>query len=64
MARGRWRKLKAVASVRLPDGTIRLAEIHWYEAYGIGKKEFKLKSYLSWTSDEEEQNNSFCTLSG
>jgi len=43
MARGRWRKLKAVASVRLPDGTIRLAEIHWYEAYGIGKKEFKLK---------------------
>jgi len=62
MARGRWRKLKAVASVRLPDGTIRLAEIHWYEAYGIGKKEFKLKSYLSWTSNEEKQNNSFCTL--
>ena len=41
--RGRWRKLKAVANVRLPDGTIRLAEIHWYEAHGIGKKEFKLK---------------------
>jgi hypothetical protein len=41
--RGRWRKLKGVASVRLPDGTIRLAEIHWYEAHGIGKKEFKLK---------------------
>jgi hypothetical protein len=41
--RGRWRKLKAVASVRLPDGTIRLAEVHWYEAHGIGKKEFKLK---------------------
>ncbi len=41
--RGRWRKLKAVASMRLPDGTIRLAEIHWYEAHGIGKKEFKLK---------------------
>jgi len=41
--RGRWRKLKALASVRLPDGTIRLAEIHWYEAHGIGKKEFKLK---------------------
>jgi hypothetical protein len=31
--RGRWRKLKAVASVRLPDGTIHLAEIHWYEAH-------------------------------
>jgi hypothetical protein len=41
--RGRWRKLKGVANVRLPDGTIRIAEIHWYEAHGIGKKEFKLK---------------------
>lgn len=41
--RGRWRKLKGVARVRLPDDTIRLAEIHWYEAHGIGKKEFKLK---------------------
>ena len=41
--RGRWRKLKGVAKVRLPDDTIRLAEIHWYEAHGIGKKEFKLK---------------------
>lgn len=41
--RGRWRKLKGVAKVRLPDDTIRLAELHWYEAHGIGKKEFKLK---------------------
>jgi hypothetical protein len=41
--RGQWRKLKGVASVRLPDGTIRLAELHWYEAHGIGKREFKLK---------------------
>lgn len=41
--RGRWRKLKGVASVRLADGTIRLAEVHWYEAHGIGKREFKLK---------------------
>lgn len=41
--KGRWRKLKGVAHVRLLDGTIRLAEIHWYEAHGIGKKEFKLK---------------------
>ena len=29
--------------MRLVDGTTRLAEVHWYEAYGIGKKEFKLK---------------------
>lgn len=41
--RGKWRKLKGVAQVRLPDDTIRLAEIYWYEAHGIGKKEFKLK---------------------
>ncbi len=40
---GRWRKLKGCANIRLNDGTIRLAEIHWYEAHGIGKREFKLK---------------------
>ena len=40
---GRWRKLKGVARVRLVDGTSRIAEIHWYEAHGIGKIEFKLK---------------------
>lgn len=40
---GRWRKLKGIARVRLIDGTIRTAEVHWYEAHGIGRKEFKLK---------------------
>jgi hypothetical protein len=40
--RGKWRKLKGNA-LQLPNGMIRLAEIHWYEAHGIGKKEFKLK---------------------
>jgi hypothetical protein len=44
--RGRWRKRKGVATVRLSDGTVRLAELHWYEATGIGRKEFKLKRYL------------------
>jgi hypothetical protein len=39
----RWRKLKGVARVRLLSGRIRLAEIHWYEAHGVGKREFKLK---------------------
>lgn len=39
---GRWRKLKGVARVRLKSGRIRLAEVHWYEAHGIGKREFKL----------------------
>lgn len=41
--KGKWRKLKGIAQVRLANGIIRLAEIHWYEAHGIGKREFKLK---------------------
>ena len=44
--RGRWRKLKGVATVRLGDGTMRLAELHWYEAHGIGKRQMKIKHYL------------------
>lgn len=36
--KGRWRKLKGVANVELPSGRISLAEVHWYEAHGIGKK--------------------------
>ena len=41
--KGRWRKRKGVAQVRLQSGRIRLAELHWYEAHGIGKRELKLK---------------------
>jgi hypothetical protein len=44
--KGRWRKLRGIAAVRLIDGTIHTAEIHWYEAHGIGKKEFKIKPPL------------------
>ena len=44
--RGRWRKLKGVATVLLEDGTMRLAEVHWYEAHGIGKRQMKIKYYL------------------
>ena len=43
---GRWRKMKGVARVRLENGRIRLAELHWYEAHGIGKREIKRKCYL------------------
>ena len=39
----RWRKLKGIAHVRLPSGRIRLAEIHWYDSHGVGKRELKLK---------------------
>ena len=44
--RGRWRKRKGTARIRLPDGSIHLAEIHWYEAAAIGRKEFKIKHLL------------------
>jgi hypothetical protein len=40
---GRWRKRKGLAHIRLSDGTICRAEIHWYEAHGIGAKEHKIK---------------------
>jgi len=43
---GRWRKLKGAATVRLPSGRIRRAELHWYEAHGIGKRDLKIKRYL------------------
>ncbi len=41
--RGRWRKRKGIASVRLLDGTVHQAELHWYEAHGIGRREMKIK---------------------
>lgn len=44
--KGRWRKRKGIARVRLGDGFVHLAEVHWYEASGIGKKEFKIKRFI------------------
>lgn len=44
--KGRWRKMKGQAYIRLIGGQVRLAELHWYEAHGIGKKEFKRKRYV------------------
>jgi hypothetical protein len=44
---GHWRKRKGFATVKLTDGTVLEAEIHWYEASGIGKREFKIKRYIS-----------------
>ena len=43
----RWRKMNGVAVVRLRSGRIRTAELHWYEAHGIGRKEIKRKRYVS-----------------
>ena len=45
--KGRWRKMKGVATIRLASGRIRRAELHWYEAHGIGRKELKRKRNLS-----------------
>jgi hypothetical protein len=44
--RARWRKCKGIARVRLEGGSLHVAEIHWYEASGIGRKEFKIKHLL------------------
>lgn len=44
--RGRWRKRKGIAKVRLSDGSIHRAEVHWYEATGLGQKEYKIKRLL------------------
>lgn len=42
----RWRKLKGTALVRTPGHGVRRAELHWYEAHGVGRKEFKIKRFL------------------
>ena len=47
--RGRWRKLKGIATVRLPNGALRQVELHWYEAHGIGKRDLKIKRYMDET---------------
>lgn len=44
--RGRWRKRKGVATIELSNGNIRLAELHWYEAHSIGKREMRRKRFL------------------
>ncbi|MCK8604174.1 hypothetical protein [Desulfoferrobacter suflitae] len=44
---GRWRKLKGFARVRLLNGKVCKAELHWYEAHGIGKKKLKIKRFLN-----------------
>jgi hypothetical protein len=43
---GRWRELKGIAAVRLSSGMVHRAELHWYEAHGIGKVNFKIKQLL------------------
>ena len=48
---GRWRKRKGTAKIRLADDTICMAELHWYEAHGIGKKEIRVKHF--WEQENE-----------
>ena len=49
--KGRWRKLKGIAKVQLSDRTIHIAEVHWYEMKGTGKKEIKIKRLLSYETE-------------
>jgi len=46
LGRGRWRKLKGKATVRLATGTVCRVELHWCEAHGIGRRKFKIKRFL------------------
>jgi hypothetical protein len=43
---GRWRKMKGTATIRLPNGVLRVVELHWYEAHGIGQRDMKIKRYV------------------
>ena len=45
-SRGRWRKLKGIALIRLANGRLHRAEVYWYDAHGIGKREIKRKRYM------------------
>ena len=42
----RWRKLKGIGRMRFPNGEVRLAELHWYEAHGVGRRKIKVKRIL------------------
>jgi hypothetical protein len=33
-------------AICLADGSVKQAEIHWFEAHGIGKKNIKVKYYV------------------
>ena len=44
--KGRWRKLKGIATVRLANGNLRRVELHWYEVHGIGRRDLKIKTYV------------------
>jgi len=60
---GRWRKLKGIATIRLRNGRVRVAELHWYEAHGIGRKEMKRKRYLdSQHETGKKQRTEICRL--
>ena len=41
-----WRKRKGIGKIRLKDGTVKIAELHWYEGHGKGRKEIKIKKYV------------------
>lgn len=53
--KGRWRKRKGVATIRLAGGDLFIAEIHWYEATSIGKKEYKIKQLLREVSEVHDE---------
>ena len=45
--KARWRKRKGIARIKVQDDSVHTAEVHWYEAHGIGRKEYKVKRIIS-----------------
>ena len=52
-SRGRWRKRKGIGTVRLPNGKLHRVELHWYEAHGIGKRDLKIKNWMTHETPDE-----------
>ena len=52
---GRWRKRKGIAKIRLADDTIVMAELHWYEAHGIGKREVRVKHFWEHANEQTHE---------
>ncbi len=62
--KGRWRKRKGITKVRLLNGILRTAEVHWYEASGIGKKELQDKVLPGLAMAAKKQSFAVCLQNG
>jgi hypothetical protein len=52
---GRWRKIKGTAPVELPDGSVVLADLHWYQAHGIGRRDVKIRPFWNEMTNSKDR---------